>query len=99
MITYFEEGNILSETCNGAESNDESDDESDDNSIMSPLISLEEMDALDYGEESDDEPMSMEMLEDIRDRSQSHPDVNRRDACYFFNVLYGKLMHTLEKWR
>ena len=20
-------------------------------------------------------------------------------ACYFFHVLYGKLMHTLEKWR
>ena len=40
---------------------------------------------MDSGDESDDEPMSMEMLEDIRDRSQSHPDVNRRDACYKIN--------------
>ena len=34
-FTQFEEGNLLSETRNDAESGDES----DDNSIMSPLIS------------------------------------------------------------
>ena len=34
------------------------------------------------GDESDDEPMSMEILEDIRDGSQSHPNVNRREARY-----------------
>ena len=37
---------------------------------------------MDSGDESDDEPMSMEMLEDIRDRSQSHPYVNSREARY-----------------
>ena len=49
---------------------------------MSPLLILEETDALDSGDESDDEPMSTEMLEDIRDGSQSHPDVNMRDVRY-----------------
>ena len=34
------------------------------------------------GDESDDEPMSTEMLEDIRDGSQSHPNVNRIEARY-----------------
>ena len=37
---------------------------------------------LDSGDESDDEPMSTEMLEDIRDGSQYHPGLNRRDAHY-----------------
>ena len=33
---------------------------------MSPLMSEEEMDAMDYGEESDHELISTEMVEDIR---------------------------------
>ena len=37
---------------------------------------------MDYGDESDDDPMSMEMLGYIRDRSQYHPDFNRRHARY-----------------
>ena len=37
---------------------------------------------MDYGDESDDEPMSMQMLEDIHDGSKYHPDVNRREAHY-----------------
>ena len=37
---------------------------------------------MDSGDESDDEPMSTEMLKDIRDVSQSHPNVNRREARY-----------------
>ena len=40
------------------------------------------MSALDYGDESEDEHMSTEMLEDIHDRSQSHTNVNRREARY-----------------
>ena len=35
-----------------------------------------------YVDESDDEPMSTETLEDIRDGSQSHPNVNRIEARY-----------------
>ena len=49
---------------------------------MPPQLSLEEYNALDSGYESDDEPMSTEMLEDIRDVSQSHPNVNRRESRY-----------------
>ena len=48
---------------------------------MPPLISKEEMDAIDSGDESEYEPISTEMLEDIRDGSKSHRSVNRRDTC------------------
>ena len=34
------------------------------------------------GDESDAEPMSTDMLEDISDVSQSHMRINRREACY-----------------
>ena len=37
---------------------------------------------MDSGDESDDDPMSMEMLGDIRDESQYHPDGIRRHARY-----------------
>ena len=42
---------------------------------------------MDYGDESDDDPISTEMLEDIRDRSQSDPNVNRREAHYKMHYL------------
>ena len=45
---------------------------------MPPLISEREMDAMDSGDESEYEPMSMEMLEDIRDGSKSCLSINRR---------------------
>ena len=45
---------------------------------MPPLISEEEMDAMDSVDESEDEPMSTEMLEDIHDGSQYYTRVNRR---------------------
>ena len=69
---------LLSETRNNAESGDKSDDDS----IIPPLLSKEDMDAMNYGDESDDDPMSTEMLEDICDGSQFHLNVNRREACY-----------------
>ena len=37
---------------------------------------------LDSGDESDDKPTSTDMLEEISDGSQSHPEVNRTDARY-----------------
>ena len=40
------------------------------------------MDTMSSGDEYDVEPMSTEMLEDIRDDSQSHPSINMREACY-----------------
>ena len=58
MFAQFEEGVLLSETCEYAESNDESSEKSNDDSIMSPLLSLEESNTLDSGDDSDDKPMS-----------------------------------------
>ena len=49
---------------------------------MPPLLSKEEIYAMDSVDESEDEDMSTEILEDIRDRSQSHPIINRRDSRY-----------------
>ena len=77
VITFaqFEEVNILTKTCNDAESGDESDNKS----IM---MSEQDMDTINSGDESDHDLVSTEMLEDIRDGSQTHPNVNRREAHY-----------------
>ena len=40
------------------------------------------MDAMDSDDESDHDPISMELLEDIRDGIQSHPNVNSIEAHY-----------------
>ena len=45
---------------------------------MPPLISEEEMDAMDSGDEYDYEPMSTDILVEIFDGSKSHKSVNRR---------------------
>ena len=75
IITFaqFEEGNVLTRTRNDAES----DDESDDDSIMPPLLSEEDMYAMDSGDDSDHDLISTEMLYDICDGRQSHPNVNQ----------------------
>ena len=53
MFTHFEEGNILTKIRNDAERGDKSDDDS----IVPPLLSKEEMDAMDSVDKSDDNPM------------------------------------------
>ena len=63
---------------------------------MPPLISEEEIDAMDSVNNSDDESMSMEMLKDIRDGSKSHPSVNMREACYKINY-HNKLSQAERK--
>ena len=80
IITFaqFEEDNLLYETRD----NKEIGNESDDYSTILPIISGEEMDAMSSGNESDAEHMSMDMSEDIRDGSQYHPNINRREARY-----------------
>ena len=83
-ITTFEnseEGNLWSETQSllpETFDNTESGNKTYDNSTMQPLISEEEIDAIYSGDESEYEPISTEMLEDIRDGSESHLRVNRR---------------------
>ena len=74
-FTKFEEGNILTKNRNDTESGDESYNES----IM---MSEHDMDAINSGDESDHDLIYTEMLEDIRDGSQIHPNVNRREARY-----------------
>ena len=69
------EGNILTETRNDAESGDEYDKES-------TMMSEQYMENLDSSDESYHNLISMEMLHDIRDRSQTHPEVNKRESRY-----------------
>ena len=49
---------------------------------MPPLLSEDEMDAMDSGDQSDHDPISTDMLEKICDRSQYHTNVNSREASY-----------------
>ena len=74
-FTQFEEGEIWTETRNDAESGDESNNKS----IM---MSKQDMEAINSGDESDHDLISTEMLEDIRDGSQTHLDVHKREARY-----------------
>ena len=46
------------------------------------MMSEQDMDAINSGDESDHDLISTDMLEEIRDRSQTHPKVNRREARY-----------------
>ena len=45
-------------------------------------MSKQDMDAMNSGDESDHDLISMEMLEDMRDVSQTHTNVNIREARY-----------------
>ena len=77
VITFaqFEEGNILTENRNDAESGDESDSQS-------LMMSEQDMENLDSNEQCDHDLISTEMLEDIRDGSQTHLKINKREARY-----------------
>ena len=66
-------------------------DEYDEASIMPTIISKEEMDAMDYSDELDDEPMYTNMLEYIRDGSQSHRNANRKEARYKINCCIKQI--------
>ena len=46
------------------------------------MMSEQDMDAINSGDESDHDIIYTEMLEDIRDGSQTHLNVNRREALY-----------------
>ena len=46
------------------------------------MMSEQYMYAMNSGDESDHDLISTEMLKDICDRSQTHPNVNRREAHY-----------------
>ena len=44
------------------------------------MMSKQDMENLDSSDESDHYLISTDMLEDIHDRSQTHPNVNKRKA-------------------
>ena len=67
-FTLFEEGNILTETRNNAESCDESD-------RKSIMMSKQDMENLDSKEDFDDDLISTETLHDICDGNQTHPKI------------------------
>ena len=77
VITFaqFEEGNILTTTCKDAKIGEESDNES-------IIMSKKYMDAINYGDGSDHDLISTDMLEDICDRSQTHTNINIIEASY-----------------
>ena len=45
-------------------------------------MSKQDIEDINYGDDSDHDIISTEMLEDINDGSQTHRNVNRREACY-----------------
>ena len=75
IITFaqFEEGGLISETCNDTESGDESDSES----IM---MSEQDMENIDEKEKFDDDLIGTETLHDICDGNQTHPNIDKREA-------------------
>ena len=77
IITFaqFEEGIVLTETCNDTESGDESD-------RKSLMMNEQDMENLDEKENYDDDHISKETLHDIRDGNQNHMNVDKREARY-----------------
>ena len=51
---------------------------------------------MDSGDESEYELISTEMLEDIRDRSQSHPRVNMRESHY---KIHDNIKQIKSEWK
>ena len=76
--TQFEQGDLFSEIYGDTEIGNKYDDDS----TIPPLIIEEKIDAMSSVNESDSEPMSMNMLEDIRDGSQYHLIINRIEVRY-----------------
>ena len=73
MFAQFEEGNLLTETCNDKESADES----DSGSIM---MSERDMENLDEKEKFYDDLLTKETLHDICAGNQTHLKINKREA-------------------
>ena len=75
VITFaqFEEGTLLTETRNDSESSDESDSKS-------LMMNKQDMENIDSNEKSNGDHISTETLHEIRDGSQTHPNVDKREA-------------------
>ena len=53
-------------------------------------MSEQDMENLNSNEQSDHDLISTDMLEDIRDGSQTHPNVNKREARYKIRDLISQ---------
>ena len=60
------------------------------------MMSEQDMDAINSGDESDHDLISTEMLEDISDGSQTHPNVNRREARY---EIHDRIRQIQSEWK
>ena len=89
-FTQFEEGKILTKTLNDAESGDESYDDS----IMPPLLRKEETDGMNYGNESDHDLISTEMLQNICDVSKSHPKLTNDKPVIKYVIILRNDNHS-----
>ena len=54
------------------------------------MMSKQDMKNINSGDESDHDLISMEMLEGIRDGSQTHPNIKRREARHKNVIVLGK---------
>ena len=52
--------------------------------------------AINYGDDSYNDIISTEMLEDICDGSQTHLNVNRRETCY---KICDRIMQRQSEWK
>ena len=59
------------------------------------MMSEQDIENIDSSDESDHDLISKEMLEDIRDGSQTHPNVNKREARY---KIHDSIMQTQSEW-
>ena len=60
------------------------------------MMSKQDMENIDSNEESDYDLISLEMLEDVRDGSQNHPNVNKREAGY---KIRDRVRQSKSEWK
>ena len=91
VITFaqFEEGNILIETRNDTKRDDKSD-------IEWLMMNEQDMENLDSNEKSDDDHISTETLHDIRDGSQTHPNVDKRETRH---KICDRINQSQSEWK
>ena len=63
---------------------------------MPPLLGKEDMDAMNSVDESDHDLISTEMLEDICDGIQSHPNFNQREGRY---KIFNRVRQRQSEWK
>ena len=60
------------------------------------MMSEQDMDAMDYGDESDHDIIYTNMLEDICDGSQNHQNLIRREECY---EIRDRIRQRKQEWK